>query len=269
MHGGDKADVIHIQAHPLVAHAIIQHGNYAKRFERLFDHLVRAAIEVQAAQTRCGEQRWRLGEGIFLLPVQGRGLGLHRIVGQLIQVLCHFRILGVELACMFERGVRAGRISAEPVLGRGLNQRRYGVAAGHVAGHAIVCIVGVELRRLFVLGKRRLELSIQIELACGQIEPGGLAAGCGGGLLVVFRCAGVGGRGGACLRALWRGRCVPSLGLHRRRKDSQQQRRCGRLANPHAGARMFALARTFIALHHDILAVSASRSASEVAQTSG
>ena len=130
VHGGDKADVIHIQAHPLVAHAIIQHGNYAKRFERLFDHLVRAAIEVQAAQTRCGEQRWRLGEDIFLLPVQGRGLGLHRIVGQLIQVLCHFRILGVELACMFERGVRAGRISAEPVLGRGLNQRRYGVAAG-------------------------------------------------------------------------------------------------------------------------------------------
>ena len=45
---------------------------------------------------------------------------------------------------MSQGGTRAGRISANAVFGRGLNQRSYRVTAGYIGSQTIVRIRGVE-----------------------------------------------------------------------------------------------------------------------------
>src|SRR5271157_5931190 len=81
-------------------------------------------------------------------------------------------VFGVEFKSMSKGGAFACRIAAQPVLGRGLYQRRYRVTEGKIGRQRVVGIGGVKLGRLPIVAHRLFKPLLFEELAGLKVELG-------------------------------------------------------------------------------------------------
>ena len=196
-------------------------------------------------------------------------------------MLGNLDVSGVEGESLLEGSALGRSIGAEPVPGRGLNQRRYRVTAGHIGGQRVVGIGGVQHGRLLKPAHGLFKLLLFEELACFKEQldrTAAIAAAWRRGRFCAFvRRAGrrgglagwrVGSRQGLRGRGLAGREGVCRLGLARGGEDGQQESG-GEEVRPSMRRGVPGSDGLRRGRFHSAVRVRASRSASEVAQTSG
>ncbi len=87
-------------------------------------------------------------------------------------MLAGLEVRGVERKSASQCGARSGIVAEQPVLGRGLDQRRHRMAARHIGRQPVVGVGGVERGGLLKSLHRLFKLAIQEQLARCEIKLG-------------------------------------------------------------------------------------------------